>query len=122
MRGRWWRWVLMAVVSCALCLGDIPWQAGGGEAQAGPRKLKSGLKRKGNRTKHQGRHPRRGYDSVYGNNRAGDRDAYLNPVAKQEYQLGREQAIKAQKGGSRKLKRGQGKAGGKLSRAQHYRR
>ncbi len=122
MSGRWWRWGLVVVVACGLWLGDLPGQLDGGPAQAGLRKMKSGLKRKGNRTKHQGRNPRRGYNSVYGNNRAGDRDAYVNPVAKQEYQLGKEQAIKAQKGGGRKLQRGKGKASGKTSRAKYYRR
>jgi|GEM_PF-4147044 len=122
MGGRWWRWGLVAACACALCLGNIPWQAGGGEALAGLRKLKSGMKRKGNRTRHQGRHPRRDYNTAYGNNHAGDRDAYVNPTARREYQLGKEQAIKSQARGNRKVGRGKGKASGKTSRARHYRR
>ena len=122
MGGRWWRWGLVAVLSCSLWLGEAPWQLDPPEAQAGLRKLKSGTKRPGNRTGHQGRHPRRNYNTAYGNNRTGDRDAYVNPTAKQEYQLGKEGAIKSQARGNSKVKRGKGKAKGKTSRAKYYRR
>lgn len=122
MGGRWWRWGLVAVISCSLWLVELPGWVGGGEAQAGLRKLKSGIKRPGNRTKHQGRHPRRDYNTAYGNNRAGDRDAYVNPIARQEYKLGKEQAIKAQARGNSKVKRGKGKARGKTSRVKRHHR
>ena len=122
MPWRWLRLALVAVISCSLWLGDAPWRGAGSEAEAALSKLKSGMKRKGNRTKHQGKHPRRSLNSAYGNNRTGDRDAYVNPTAKQEYQLGKENTIKAQKRGNSKVKRGKGKAKGKTSRAKYHRR
>lgn len=122
MVGTWWRWGLVAVLSCSLWLGDAPGSLDPPPAQAGLRKLKSGLKRPGNRTKHQGRHPRRNYNTAYGNNRTGDRDTYVNPIAKEQYQQGKEQAIKAQARGNSKVNRGKGKAKGKRSRAKYHRR